>query len=100
MAIENVDTRALTKVLRNSGTMKGIITCEELSQDYINEKLNNFSNKNAVMSVTAEQIYSIPGKGRHIAIMDFGIKSNIIRSFMERGCRLTVFPAASVTKIF
>lgn len=95
MAIESVDTRALTKVLRNSGTMKGIITCEELSQNYINEKLNNFSNKNAVMSVSAEQIYSIPGKGRHIAIMDFGIKSNIIRSFMERDCRLTVFPAAS-----
>lgn len=33
------------------------------------------------------------GKGKHVAIMDFGIKQNIVRSFLNRGCNVTVFPA-------
>lgn len=93
MALENVDTRALTKVLRNNGTMKGIITLEELGEGYINEKLMNFSNKNAVMNVTVKEPYTIEGNGKHVAILDFGIKSNIIRSFRKRGCKITVLPA-------
>jgi len=95
MAIEQVDTRALTKVLRTHGTMKGIITTEEVSEDYIKEKLQGYSNKTAVMDVTAGSKYTIPGKGMHIGIIDFGIKSNILRSFAQRGCALTVFPAST-----
>lgn len=95
MALEKIDTRALTKILRNSGTMKGIITLEELSESYIRKRLEGFSNKDAVNNVTAEKAYSIEGKGKHIAILDFGIKSNIIRCFKKRGCKLTVFPANS-----
>jgi carbamoyl-phosphate synthase small subunit len=95
MALENVDTRALTKVLRSSGTMKGIITIEELSEGYINEKLKNFSNENAVMNVTAKRPCSINGNGKHVAILDFGIKSNIIRSFKKRDCKITVLPAGT-----
>lgn len=93
MAMEQVDTRALTKVLRENGTMKGIITTEELGEDYIREKLRDYNNKAAVFNVTAERRYSIPGRGKHIGVMDYGIKSNILRAFVERDCALTVFPA-------
>ncbi|MDP4090129.1 MAG: carbamoyl phosphate synthase small subunit [Bacillota bacterium] len=93
MALEKIDTRALTKILRSSGTMKGIITLEELSDSYIAEKLQAFSNETAVKKVTTEKVYTIEGSGKHVAIMDFGIKANIIRSFQHRGCKLTVFPA-------
>lgn len=93
MALEGIDTRALTKILRNSGTMKGIITTENLQDNYIQQKLKEFSNKEAVKNVTAKGQYTINGKGQHIAILDFGIKSNIIESFKNRGCKLTVFPA-------
>jgi carbamoyl-phosphate synthase small subunit len=93
VALEKIDTRALTKVLRDSGTMKGMITLEENpSEDYIKEKLDAFSNKDAVSIVSTDRIYEIPGKGTHVAIMDFGIKTNILRSFKRRGCRMTVFP--------
>ncbi len=95
MALEKIDTRALTKVLRNNGTMKGIITLEELSENYIKEKLEEFSNKDAVSKVTSEEIYNIDGSGKHVAVMDFGIKENIIRSFKKRDCKLTVFPAST-----
>lgn len=95
MALEKVDTRALTKVLRNSGTMKGIITLEELSQKYINQKLQSFSNVDAVQKVTTKKVYTIEGSGKHVAVMDFGIKSNILRSFKKRNCKITVFPASA-----
>lgn len=93
MAMEKIDTRALTKILRENGTMKGIITLEELSDSYIKEKLDAFSNKDAVSIVTTEKPYVIPGDGIHVAAMDYGIKTNILRSFQNRGCKITVFPA-------
>ena len=95
MAMDQVDTRALTKILRNSGTMKGIIIPEGISEDNINEKLQAFSNTDAVLSVTAKAKYTLPGTGKHVAIIDYGIKANIIRSFKQRNCKMTVFPATA-----
>ncbi|MGL4773047.1 MAG: carbamoyl phosphate synthase small subunit [Clostridium sp.] len=92
VGLEGIDTRALTKVLRNNGTMRGIIALEELDQTDINEKINAFSNKEAVKNVTTKEVYTVEGKGKHVAILDFGIKQNIIRCFQKRGCKLTVFP--------
>lgn len=91
-ALEGIDTRALTKVLRNSGTMKGIITTEELSEGYINKRLNEFSNTRAVENVTTDKIYDIHGIGQHVAFLDFGTKANILRSFKNKGCKITVLP--------
>lgn len=95
MAMDQVDTRALTKILRNSGTMKGIIVPEGISEDTINEKLQAFSNRDAVLNVTAKEKYTLPGTGKHVAIIDYGIKANIIRSFKQRNCKMTVFPATA-----
>lgn len=93
IGLEGIDTRALTKILRNHGTMKGIITVRELTQSQINQKLKAFHNKNAVAEVTAKEIHEVKGSGKRIAVMDFGIKENIIRSFKKRNCALTIFPA-------
>lgn len=99
MVLEKVDTRALTKVLRNSGTMKGIITLEELSEEYIKHKFDSFNNEDAVMQVTAKDIYTIQGSGKHVALMDFGVKDNIIHSFIKRKCKVTVFPANTLAEV-
>ena len=98
IGLEGIDTRALTKVLRNSGTMKGIITLENVDDEYVKERLESFSNKNAVKSVPAKDSYVIEGTGKHVAIMDFGIKTNIIRNFKKRGCKITVFPATATAE--
>jgi carbamoyl-phosphate synthase small subunit len=96
VALEKIDTRALTKVLRDNGTMKGIITLEENpDEEYIKGKLAAFCNKDAVSIVSTDKAYEIPGAGVHVAVMDFGIKTNILRSFKRRGCRMTVFPQDS-----
>ncbi|MGG7079150.1 glutamine-hydrolyzing carbamoyl-phosphate synthase small subunit [Clostridium sardiniense] len=93
IGLEGIDTRALTKILRNNGTMKGIIVLDDSNLDDVSEKLNSFSNKEAVHIVTTKERYEIPGEGKHVAIIDYGIKQNIIRCFRKRGCRLTVFPS-------
>ena len=93
IGLEGIDTRALTKILRKNGTMKGIIATCELTESEINKKLNDFNNKDAVMKVTSKECYTIEGSGKHVAIMDFGIKENILRSFKQRNCKLTIFPA-------
>ncbi|MEK6263285.1 MAG: carbamoyl phosphate synthase small subunit [Clostridium sp.] len=93
IGIEGIDTRALTKMLRESGTMNGIIATKDLSKSEIEQKLASFNNTDAVMKVTTKQRYTIYGSGPHIAIMDFGIKENILRSFKQRNCKLTIFPA-------
>lgn len=95
IGLEGIDTRALTRILRNNGTMKGIITLKECKLSEVKNKLDEFNNKDAVMKVTTSKINEIKGSGKHVAIMDFGIKENIIRSFKKRGCKLTIFPANS-----
>lgn len=93
VGLEGIDTRALTKVLRNNGTMKGIIVVNEIGEQDINDRIEAYSNKEAVKNVTTDKVYTIEGKGKHVAVMDFGIKTNILRCFKKRGCKLTVFPA-------
>ncbi|GIM28893.1 carbamoyl-phosphate synthase small chain [Clostridium polyendosporum] len=95
IGLEGIDTRALTKILRNNGVMRGIITLEDILHEDADKKISSFSTKEAVLEVTTREKYEIAGEGKHVAIMDFGIKQNIIRGFMERGCRITVFPATA-----
>lgn len=93
VGIEGIDTRQLTKIIRSSGTMKGIITACDLGDEEIKKYFDDFSNMKAVDMVSTERTYTI-GEGNYkIGVLDFGIKTNILNSFIERGCSLTVFPA-------
>lgn len=93
VGIEGIDTRQLTKIIRNSGTMKGIITACDLSTDEIEKQFNSFSNNTAVDMVTTKKIYTVGNGEIKVGVLDFGIKKNILSSFAERGCTMTVFPA-------
>lgn len=95
IGLEGIDTRALTKILRNNGTMKGIITLEDVSYEEVKNKIEAFSDREAIQRVTTKEKYVIEGSGKHVAIMDFGIKQSIIRSFLNRKCKVTVFPAST-----
>ncbi|TDT67407.1 carbamoyl-phosphate synthase small subunit [Hypnocyclicus thermotrophus] len=93
MGIKGLDTRYLTKLIRDKGTMKAIITTKELTQKELKEKFDNFTNEEAVKNVTCKEKYRISGIGKKVGILDFGIKENIIESFKKRECDITVFPA-------
>jgi len=98
MGFKGVDTRHLTKVIRDNGSMKAIITTEDLTQKELKEKFDSFCNKNAVETVSTKEKYHIPGEGKKIGVMDFGVKRNILRSFEARGCDITVFPFGTTAK--
>lgn len=95
IGIEGIDTRALTKILRSHGTLKGIITTKELSASDIESRLTSFDNRDAIYKVSTKENYSIDGLGTHVAVMDFGVKQNILNSFEKRGCKLSILPATS-----
>ncbi|SDZ19803.1 carbamoyl phosphate synthase small subunit [Tindallia californiensis] len=98
MGIEALDTRELTKIIRDQGTMKAIITLRELTESQIAQKLNQFNNIHAVDRVTTSHSYEVLGEGKHVAIIDFGVKENILRSLQLRNCKITVFPARAKVK--
>lgn len=92
--ISGIDTRALTKILREKGTMNGMITTNEnYLLDEIIPKLKQFTVSGVVKKVTCKEKYTIPGKGLNVALLDFGAKKNIARSLNNRGCNVTVYPA-------
>ena len=89
-----IDTRALTKLLREKGTMNGMITTKEYSDlsDPIS-RMKAYTVAGVVMATTTKEKYVLPGNGKKVALMDFGAKKNIARSLNERGCEVTVYPA-------
>lgn len=89
-----IDTRALTKILREKGTMNGMITTKEnYNLDEILPQLRAYEVGDVVSKVTCKEKYTLPGDGYKVALMDFGAKRNIARSLNKRGCEVTVYPA-------
>lgn len=89
-----IDTRALTKILREEGTMNGMITTNEnYNLDEIIPRLKEYTVRGVVKKVTCQEKYVLEGKGPKVALLDFGAKKNIARSLNKRGCEVTVYPA-------
>lgn len=89
-----IDTRALTKILREKGTMNGMITTNEnYCLEEILPRLREYTTGKVVEKVTCKEKYVLEGDGPKVALMDFGAKKNIARSLNQRGCQVTVYPA-------
>ncbi|AYF54269.1 glutamine-hydrolyzing carbamoyl-phosphate synthase small subunit [Clostridium botulinum C] len=93
IGIEAVDTRSITKKIRNKGTMRCVITSEDLTVRQLQSYFENVQEKNNfVKEVSTKEIYNIKGKGHKVVLMDFGAKANIIENLKLRGCDITVVP--------
>lgn len=92
-----VDTRALTRVLRENGALAGVVTArqpEEFPQ--MLEELKKFRIKQAVEHVTPPEMTVLPPEGEkryRVALWDFGAKANICRELQRRGCEVLDIPA-------
>lgn len=103
--IQGVDTRALTKILREKGTMNGMITTDEAYDlSKVLEKIKEYKVTKVVEKVTCEKVQEYhPGDlgtekvdvTKKVAVLDLGSKNNIVRCLLKRGCDVTVFPALS-----
>lgn len=88
-AVYGIDTRELTRIVREAGVMNAAITYKPLKDLSV---LKAYRVKDAVKSVTTDEI-SVEGKGLNVVLYDFGAKSNIPRELVKRGCRVTTVPA-------
>ena len=126
--IAGIDTRALTRLLRDRGTMNGMITTNaDYDMTEVKERLAAYRTGEVVKKVTCKEKYTVKGSrtleengpisgssvytgekemrpsmvkklngaGKKIAMLDLGLKVNIVRSLAQRGCDVTVYPATT-----
>ena len=94
--IAGIDTRALTKILRESGTMNGMITTKEYENlDEVMPRLKAYRTGKVVEKVTCKEKSMMKNDGYKVALLDLGAKRNIARSLHERGCEVTIYPAGT-----
>ena len=89
--ISGIDTRRLTRILRNKGVVKGKIVNAETDENSVVEelKVTNFPT-NQVESVSTKTAYASPGRGFKVVLVDFGSKLGIIRELSQRNCDIIV----------
>ncbi|MCA1053447.1 carbamoyl phosphate synthase small subunit [Rossellomorea aquimaris] len=91
--ISGIDTRKLTRIIRQHGTMKGII-CDAAAD--VNETLGKLRGTSLatdqVEQVSTKTPYASPGRGFRVVLMDFGMKHGILRELNKRDCDVVVVP--------
>ena len=102
--IQDVDTRALTKIIRSEGAMNALISTDVDDIAGITKTLDTvpkMTGLDLVSKVTCKESYPYPppkemiNNKYHVAVVDYGVKTNILKQLTESGCRLTVYPAAT-----
>lgn len=110
VAIADIDTRRLTRLLRDKGAQAGCIMSGEIDEDKalaLAKSFGSMAGKDLAQEVTTAQAYPWQqgewhlgqsyGKKKNgqfnVVAYDFGVKYNILRMLAERGCNLTVVPA-------
>lgn len=115
VAIADIDTRRLTRILRDKGAQPGCIMAGEIDEAKALELAKSFGSMaglDLAQVVTCEKAYEWTqgewqlGKGYvnvenpefHVVAYDFGVKFNILRMLAARGCKLTVVPAKTTAE--
>ena len=94
VGLEGIDTRALTRILRQSGCMKGVIMRGNPTEEEVKALIATLDNTNVIMQTTTDICYTLNRKAKkHIAFIDMGAKDGILRDLQKRDCKITVFPA-------
>jgi carbamoyl-phosphate synthase small subunit len=112
--IDGIDTRALTRVLRDEGAMRGAITPHVAELEAVRERVRaapKMDGQDLVPRVTCSEIYewtkpswhafdddraiATPAVSFHVVAYDFGIKENILRQLRDMGAKVTVVPAST-----
>lgn len=97
VAIAGIDTREITIKVRDKGSMKGLISTDDSSDEELITRLlsYNYSSIDLVNQVSTEAIYK-QGIGEiKIALIDCGVNKNVIRNLVKRNCEVIVMPAKS-----
>ncbi len=96
--LTGVDTRSLTRHLRQKGTMTGIISTDRKNLEalVLKARQGEFSTvRDPVSRVTAPATYRLPGEGFPVVVVDLGVKKSIVRTLSRAGYAVTVVPAGT-----
>ena len=93
VGIHKVDTRKLTKLIRNKGTMKLVTSAKELSEQQLEAFFKHDLSSNQIEKVSTKAISQFPSNGgKRVVLVDFGYKKNILESLLKRNCDVIVVP--------
>lgn len=97
VSISDVDTRAIVRYIRDKGAMNCVISSENTNIDDLKKilaKVPSMAGLELSSKVCTKKPYEFgdPKSPHKVAVIDFGVKKNILRSLAERGCYLRVFP--------
>lgn len=102
VGIADVDTRALVRHIRSKGAMNAIISSENLNIEELKDKLATIPEMNGLelsSKVATKEAYDVFPENSdaqfRVALLDFGVKKNIIRCLTDRGCHVRVFPLSA-----
>ncbi len=95
VGLYGIDTRTLTKIIRESGVMNGMITSDPTNVDF--ERIKQYKVTKAVSNVSVKSVEQFKSEENRfkVALMDYGLKENIRRELINRGCDVWVFPSDS-----
>ncbi len=94
--IADIDTRMLTRRLRNRGTLRGLITTGSASTEELLEQLKaTAALHDQVNQVSTPRAYRVPGTKQRVVVVDYGSKAGIVRELGNRGCDVIVVPHTS-----
>ncbi len=102
IGIYNIDTRRLTRIIREVGVMNGVITTEDVyaKKDALLQQVQSYVIRDAISTVTGTEprTYSNGDSQYRVALYDFGYKRNIREELVKRGCEVIVLPAETSVK--
>ncbi|KMY45067.1 carbamoyl phosphate synthase small subunit [Bacillus sp. FJAT-27916] len=91
--ISGIDTRKLTRMIRERGTVKGVICSITKDPEMMLHQVRaTVLPKNQVQKVSTKKPYPSPGRGHRVVVVDFGMKHGILRELNNRGCDVIVVP--------
>lgn len=93
VGISDIDTRKLTRLIREKGVMNGMITTEPVTQE-MKAEIAAFTIKDALQNVSTSEVKTFKASvSKHnITMLDLGVKKSFIEAFTARGCNVTLVP--------
>jgi carbamoyl-phosphate synthase small subunit len=98
--LKDVNTRHLTKILRNNGTMRGALVSSVENLEKIIDDIKEYKIGKIVEEVTRKNVQAYgTSKAKQVALIDYGAKDNIINSLLSRGLGVTIYPATTTAEM-
>jgi len=97
VAIYDIDTRKLTKTIRENGVMNGAIVCGDFEKEALLKEIAAYQAEAPIATVSVKEPVTCGAEDAawNVAVLDFGVKRSIVSELKKRGCKVTILPAAT-----